>query len=173
MKIRPLIPKLLRHILYLKHKQTFLFIQIYVQTSIAQVKANMHMVSDLRTDGQSELQKQLGCLQTSQCAHTICPGSSDPLYIATLLYKKGHYFLDILYMVLACRASSPVTPVSSSSCAANSPFLRSSSTHQIHVYGDISQTYYQNAIDHLGFWLRNLRLLVTLTFIKMADLRQC
>ena len=30
------------------------------------------------------------------CA-TVCPGSSDPFYIAGLLYNMGHYFLDILY----------------------------------------------------------------------------
>ena len=29
--------------------------------------------------------------------HTVCSGSSDPFYIASLLYKMGHYFLDILY----------------------------------------------------------------------------
>ena len=29
--------------------------------------------------------------------YTVCPGSSDPLYITSLLYKMGHYFLDILY----------------------------------------------------------------------------
>ena len=28
---------------------------------------------------------------------TVCPWSSDPFYIASLLYKMGHYFLDILY----------------------------------------------------------------------------
>ena len=28
----------------------------------------------------------------------MCPGSSDPFYIASLLYKMGHYFLDILYV---------------------------------------------------------------------------
>ena len=28
---------------------------------------------------------------------TVCPGSSDPFYRASLLYKKGHYFLDIQY----------------------------------------------------------------------------
>ena len=27
---------------------------------------------------------------------TVCPGSSDPFYIASLLQKMGHYFLDIL-----------------------------------------------------------------------------
>ena len=27
----------------------------------------------------------------------MCPGSTDPFYIASLLYKMGHYFLDILY----------------------------------------------------------------------------
>ena len=27
----------------------------------------------------------------------VCPGSSDPFYIVSLLYKMGHYFLDILY----------------------------------------------------------------------------
>ena len=31
---------------------------------------------------------------------TVCPGSSDPFYIASLLYKMGHYFLDILYLYL-------------------------------------------------------------------------
>ena len=30
--------------------------------------------------------------------YTVCPGSSDPFYIASLLYKMGHYFLDILYI---------------------------------------------------------------------------
>ena len=29
--------------------------------------------------------------------NTVCPGSSNPFYIASLLYKMGHYFLDILY----------------------------------------------------------------------------
>ena len=29
---------------------------------------------------------------------TVCPGSSDPFYIASLLYKMGHYFLDIPYI---------------------------------------------------------------------------
>ena len=29
--------------------------------------------------------------------YTVCPGSSYPFYIASLLYKMGHYFLDILY----------------------------------------------------------------------------
>ena len=29
---------------------------------------------------------------------TVCPGSSDSFYIASLLYKMGHYFLDILYV---------------------------------------------------------------------------
>ena len=28
---------------------------------------------------------------------TVCPGSSGPFYIASLLYKMCHYFLDILY----------------------------------------------------------------------------
>ena len=28
--------------------------------------------------------------------NTVCPGSSDPFYIASLLYKMGYYFLDIL-----------------------------------------------------------------------------
>ena len=31
---------------------------------------------------------------------TVCPGSSDPFYISSLLYKMGHYFLDILYVFL-------------------------------------------------------------------------
>ena len=29
---------------------------------------------------------------------TVCSGSSDPFYIASLLYKLGHYFLEILYV---------------------------------------------------------------------------
>ena len=29
--------------------------------------------------------------------YTICPRSSDPFYKESLLYKMGHYFLDILY----------------------------------------------------------------------------
>ena len=28
---------------------------------------------------------------------TVCPGNSDPLYIASLLNKMGHYLLEILY----------------------------------------------------------------------------
>ena len=28
----------------------------------------------------------------------MCPGSSDPFYIASLLYDMVHYFLDILYI---------------------------------------------------------------------------
>ena len=28
---------------------------------------------------------------------TVCPGSSDPFYIVRILYKMGHYFLDIQY----------------------------------------------------------------------------
>ena len=27
--------------------------------------------------------------------YTMCPRSSDPFYIVFLLYKTGHYFLDI------------------------------------------------------------------------------
>ena len=30
---------------------------------------------------------------------TVCPGSSELFYIASLLYKMGHYFLDILYFL--------------------------------------------------------------------------
>ena len=33
---------------------------------------------------------------------TVCPGSSDPFYIASLLYKMGHYFLDILFIEEFC-----------------------------------------------------------------------
>ena len=29
--------------------------------------------------------------------HTVCPGSSDPILYRKLLYKTGHYFLDIQY----------------------------------------------------------------------------
>ena len=32
--------------------------------------------------------------------HTVCPESSDLFYIASLLYKMGHYFLDILHNIL-------------------------------------------------------------------------
>ena len=28
---------------------------------------------------------------------TVCPGSSDPFYIVSQLYKMGHYFLDTQY----------------------------------------------------------------------------
>ena len=31
---------------------------------------------------------------------TVCPGSSDPFYIATFLHKIGHYFLDTQYIKL-------------------------------------------------------------------------
>ena len=37
---------------------------------------------------------------------TVCPGSSDPFYIASLLYKMGHYFLDIQYKDCFCIADS-------------------------------------------------------------------
>ena len=30
---------------------------------------------------------------------TICPRSRDPFYICKLLYKMGHYFLDIQYII--------------------------------------------------------------------------
>ena len=30
----------------------------------------------------------------------MCPGSSDPFYIASLQYKMGHYFLDTQYIHL-------------------------------------------------------------------------
>ena len=30
-------------------------------------------------------------------SHTVCPGSSDPLYIVTYYIKWGHYFLDTRY----------------------------------------------------------------------------
>ena len=33
---------------------------------------------------------------TKQNYCTVCPGSSNPFYIASLLYKMGRYFLDIL-----------------------------------------------------------------------------
>ena len=33
---------------------------------------------------------------TTFWTYTVCPGSSDPFDIASLLYKMGHYFLDIL-----------------------------------------------------------------------------
>ena len=31
--------------------------------------------------------------------YTVCPGSSDTFYIASLLYKLVHHYLDILYIV--------------------------------------------------------------------------
>ena len=34
---------------------------------------------------------------------TVCPGSSDPFYIVSQLYKMGHYFLDTQYMVYTAR----------------------------------------------------------------------
>ena len=40
---------------------------------------------------------KLEYLVSRQEVHTVCPRSSDPFYIASLLYKMGHYFLDILY----------------------------------------------------------------------------
>ena len=40
----------------------------------------------------------LSRLKTSSCpSWTVCPGSSDPFYIASLLFKISHYFLEILY----------------------------------------------------------------------------
>ena len=30
--------------------------------------------------------------------HTVCPRSSVPFYVVNLLYKMGHYFLDIKYI---------------------------------------------------------------------------
>ena len=36
-------------------------------------------------------------------AYTVCPGSSDPFYIASLHYKMDHYFLDILYTIFISR----------------------------------------------------------------------
>ena len=32
--------------------------------------------------------------------YTVCPGSSDPFYIGSLLYKTDHYFLDTLYYIV-------------------------------------------------------------------------
>ena len=32
--------------------------------------------------------------------YTVCPKSSGPFYIASFLYKMGHYFLDILYKTI-------------------------------------------------------------------------
>ena len=26
--------------------------------------------------------------------HTVCPGSSDPFYVVSKLYKMGHYFIN-------------------------------------------------------------------------------
>ena len=30
---------------------------------------------------------------------TVCPGSKDPFYIVSLLYKMGYYFLDTQYVL--------------------------------------------------------------------------
>ena len=30
--------------------------------------------------------------------YTMCPRSSDPFYIVFLMYKMGHYFLDVQYV---------------------------------------------------------------------------
>ena len=40
-----------------------------------------------------KVDKVLCCLNS-----TVCPEGSDTFYIASLLYKMGHYFLDILYL---------------------------------------------------------------------------
>ena len=37
---------------------------------------------------------------------TVCPGSSDPILYSELLYKTGHYFLDIRYFTIS-RADNP------------------------------------------------------------------
>ena len=34
--------------------------------------------------------------------YTVCPGSSDPFYIVSQLYKMGHYFLDTQYLSIVC-----------------------------------------------------------------------
>ena len=39
-------------------------------------------------------------LRTMSLAHTVCPGSSDPFYVVSKLYKMGHYFLDTQYIWL-------------------------------------------------------------------------
>ena len=36
-------------------------------------------------------------LNSNKNLGTVCPRSIDPFYICTLLYKMGHYFLDIQY----------------------------------------------------------------------------
>ena len=41
-------------------------------------------------------------LQKAKILYTVCPGSSDPFYIASLLNNMGHYFLDILYNLSEC-----------------------------------------------------------------------
>ena len=48
---------------------------------------------------------QIKCYIYEPCrtmSATMGPGSSDPFYIASLLYKMGHYFLYILYKKI-CR----------------------------------------------------------------------
>ena len=38
-------------------------------------------------------------LNSNKNLGTVCPRSIDPFYICTLLYKMGHYFLDIQYNI--------------------------------------------------------------------------
>ena len=38
-------------------------------------------------------------VRTYTNASTVCTRSSDLFYIVTLLYKMGHYFLDITYYI--------------------------------------------------------------------------
>ena len=49
------------------------------------------------------IKNKISLIITVQChdiivSYTVCPGSSDSFYIASLLYEMVHYFLDILYM---------------------------------------------------------------------------
>ena len=41
---------------------------------------------------------QFGQLAKEVNPGTVCPESSDPFYIASLLYKMGHYFLESMVL---------------------------------------------------------------------------
>ena len=55
------------------------------------------MISAQKCETVFALRKQT-CQTCGFCGYTVCPVSSDPFYIASFLYKMGHYLLDILYI---------------------------------------------------------------------------
>ena len=56
-----------------------------------------YLVVGVHTDEEITQHKAECCADAD--INTVCPGSSDPFYIASLLFKMGHYFLDILYLI--------------------------------------------------------------------------